>query len=126
MCSTQAVLNSQLNVENGPVSRRKTMKRLFKVFSVVLVAAAVLMLASPCYAYRGGGGHYGGHGYYGHGYYGHGWYGHGWYGHGWYPNWWWGARGFPYYWGYPYYYPYYGYYPYAPSYNDSAGPYYYY
>jgi hypothetical protein len=128
-----------------PVPRRKAMKRVFKVIGVLLVVVAVLMLASPGYSYRGGGGHgYYGHGWHG-GYWGHGWHG-GYWGHGRYPYWWgawgwpyyWGAWGYPYYWGaygYPYYggsrgyyssYPYsYGYYyPYQPS--DSLGPYYYY
>ncbi len=80
------------------------MKRLFKVLSVVLVVVAVLMLASPCYSYRGGYGHYGGRVYYG----GYGYYN----GRGLYPYWRWGARGYPYYGGYPYhyhqYYPSYG------------------
>ena len=75
------------------------MKKLIKIFSVVLVVAAVLMLlASPGYSFRGGGGH----GFYGHGFRG--------------GPWWWGAAAWPYYWGawgYPYYgYPYYAGYPY--------------
>jgi hypothetical protein len=109
--------------------RRESMKKSIKIFSVALIAAAVLMLTvTPGYSGRG---YYGWH--------------HGYWGPGWYPYWWgaaalpyyWGAWGYPYYSGYypyysgyyypyyrGYYYPYYGYYPYGPS--DSRGPYYYY
>jgi len=79
------------------------MKRLSRVFSVVLGVVAVLTLASPCYSHGGGGGGHssGGHAYSGsRGYYGRGYYGH----RRWHPSWWWGASGWPYYAsGYPYY-----------------------